>query len=354
VKRGNRILIADGSLELKVLDTTDSDIHCRVIIGGWLTSHKGINIPSETIHTPSITEKDVKDLKFGIDHGVDMVAMSFVRWAKDIINIKQIIAEKKADTPVIAKIEKHEALKNLTDILKVADGIMVARGDLGVEIPLEKVPQVQKDIIRKANQAGKPVITATQMLRSMVDSNRPTRAEATDIANAILDGSDALMLSEETATGKYPLKALRYMSRIAKETERNFPYEKYRDVNGKGWDITESVAHAACTLATHLDAKAIVAFTQSGTTAREISRFRPAQPVIALSPVEQTLRRLTLNWNITPCYIVPLSDTDDMIEKASEAAIKTKKVRYGDVVVITAGLPVRSSGTTNMIRVKRL
>jgi len=220
VRKGEQILIADGTLELKVLNITDSDIQCRVIIGGWLSSHKGINIPSETINTPSVTEKDIMDLNFGLKHGVDMVALSFVRWAEDIMDAKEIISKKKANTPVIAKIEKHEALKHLDAILKVADGIMVARGDLGVEIPLEKVPQVQKEIIRKANCAGKPVITATQMLRSMVDSNRPTRAEATDVANAILDGTDAIMLSEETATGKYPVKALKYMSLIAKETER--------------------------------------------------------------------------------------------------------------------------------------
>jgi pyruvate kinase len=354
VRKGDLILIADGTLELKVLNTTDSDIQCRVIIGGLLSSHKGINIPSETINTPSVTKKDIADLHFGLEHGVDMVALSFVRWAEDIINVKDIISKRKADTPVIAKIEKHEALKNLDPILKAADGIMVARGDLGVEIPLEKVPQVQKEIIRKANNAGKPVITATQMLRSMMDSNRPTRAEATDVANAILDGTDAIMLSEETATGKYPIKALKYMSLIAKETEKNYPYDRYLEVKGKDWSITESVAHAACMLASHLNARAILAFTQSGTTAREISRFRPAQSIIALSPAEQTLRRLTLHWNVIPYYIAPLSDTDNMIEKAVDTVIKTKKVAPGDIIIITAGLPVRSMGTTNMIRVKKV
>jgi pyruvate kinase len=354
VSKGDLILIADGTLELKVLNTTDSDIQCRVIIGGWLSSHKGINIPSETITTPSMTEKDIADLYFGLEHGVDIVALSFVRWAEDIINVKKIISQRKADTPVIAKIEKHEALKNFDSILKVADGIMVARGDLGVEIPLEKVPQVQKEIIRNANNSGKPVITATQMLRSMIDSNRPTRAEATDVANAILDGTDAIMLSEETATGKYPIKALKYMSLIAEEIENNYPYDRYLQIKGKDWRITESVAHAACTLASHLSARAIIAFTQSGTTAREISRFRPAQPIIALSPSEQTLRRLALHWNVIPYYIAPLSDTDIMIEKAVDTAIKTKKVTHGDTIIITAGLPVRSMGTTNMIRVKRV
>ena len=283
-----------------------------------------------------------------------MVALSFIRWGEDIIRAKEIISKNKAIIPVIAKIEKHEALKNLDAILKYADGIMVARGDLGVEIPLERVPQVQKEIIRKANIAGKPVITATQMLRSMVDSNRPTRAEAADVANAILDGTDAIMLSEETATGKYPIKALKYMSLIAKETEKKYPYQRHLEIQGKGWDITESVAHAACLLANHLNAKVIVAFTQSGTTAQEISRFRPSQPIIALSPVEHTLHRLTLNWNVIPYHIAPLSDTDDMIEKATEVVINIKMAGRDDIIVITAGLPVRSTGTTNMIRVKKL
>ena len=354
VRKGDRILIADGTLELKVLDLTASDIHCKVIIGGLLTSHKGINIPSQTINTPSLTEKDISALEFGLKQGVDMVALSFIRWGEDIIRAKEIISKNKAIIPVIAKIEKHEALKNLDAILKYADGIMVARGDLGVEIPLERVPQVQKEIIRKANIAGKPVITATQMLRSMVDSNRPTRAEAADVANAILDGTDAIMLSEETATGKYPIKALKYMSLIAKETEKKYPYQRHLEIQGKGWDITESVAHAACLLANHLNAKVIVAFTQSGTTAQEISRFRPSQPIIALSPVEHTLHRLTLNWNVIPYHIAPLSDTDDMIEKATEVVINIKMAGRDDIIVITAGLPVRSTGTTNMIRVKKL
>ncbi|MFH1672169.1 MAG: pyruvate kinase [Pseudomonadota bacterium] len=354
VREGDQILLSDGTLELKVLHTTSSDIECEVVIGGWLSSHKGINIPSGTIRAPSLTEKDIQDLKFGLEQEVDIVALSFVRWAEEIVKAKEIIAKNKANTPVIAKIEKHEALKNLDAILKVADGIMVARGDLGVEIPLEKVPRVQKEIIRKANAAGKPVITATQMLRSMVDSTRPTRAEAADVANAILDGTDAVMLSEETATGRYPLKALEYMSLIAKETEKNYPHSRYLEVTGKGWDITESVAHAACMLANHLNVKAIIAFTQSGTTAQELSRFRPAQQIIALSPNEQTLRRLALRWNVMPCYIPPLSDTDDIIEKAAEAALKTKRVAPGDTIVITAGLPILSTGTTNMIRVKRL
>lgn len=354
VREGDQILLADGMLELKVLNTTPTDIRCEVIIGGWLSSHKGINIPSGTIQAPSLTEKDFRDLQCGLEHGVDIVALSFVRQTHDIIKAKEAIAANNADTPVIAKIEKHEALKELDGILAAADGIMVARGDLGVEIPLEKVPQVQKEIIRKANTLGKPVITATQMLRSMVDSTRPTRAEATDVANAILEGTDAVMLSEETATGKYPLKALEYMSLIAKETETHYPHEKYLEAKGKGWSTTESVAHAACMLANHVSARAIVAFTQSGTTAREISRFRPAQPILALSPHEKTLRRLTLHWNVIPCYIAALSDTDDMIEKAAEAALRSKKVAPGDIIVITAGLPVLSTGTTNMIRVKKL
>jgi pyruvate kinase len=282
VKRGDRLLLADGLMELVVRDTDGQDITCLVITGGMLTSHKGINLPTGTMSVPCLTEKDRKDLLFGLANDVDYIALSFVKTAADIRLVKDLVREKGKDIPVIAKIEKHEAIENLDAIIAVADGIMVARGDLGVEIPPEEVPLIQKMIIRKANAAGKPVITATQMLRSMTLSPRPTRAEAADVANAVLDGTDALMLSEETATGNYPVEAVDFMNRLAVAAEAGFPYEKFLAMIPEK-DISESVAQAACILAAHLDAKAIVAHTQSGATARHISRFRPRQPIIALS-----------------------------------------------------------------------
>lgn len=267
--------------------------------------------------------------------------------------VKDIIREKGAAAPVIAKIEKHEALLHLEDIVVVSDGIMVARGDLGVEIPLEEVPLIQKKLIRTANAYGKPVITATQMLRSMVNAPRPTRAEAADVVNAVLDGTDAVMLSEETATGDYPLETVRVMDRLATVAETGFPYELFLRLTPRK-DIPESVAHASCVLADHLDARAIVAHTQTGLTARHISRFRPRQPIIALSPNAKTVQRLTLFWGCLPRLITDPQNTDDMIEKAAQSALETDEVSAGDTIVVTMGHPIRATGTTNMIRVKKL
>jgi len=353
VSRGDVILLADGLMEMVVVHTTKTEIHCDVITGGTLTSHKGINLPSGTIRTPSLTDKDIEDLAFGLEQDVDYVAMSFVRSADDVSKVKAIIREAGKDTPVIAKIEKHEALVDIDRIIEVSDGIMVARGDLGVEIPLEKVPGTQKMLVQKGNQAGKPVIIATQMLRSMVDSPRPTRAEATDVANAVFDGADALMLSEETASGNYPDKAVEYMARIARISEENYPYEKsFQAILEKR--VSESVAHATCILANHLQAELIIATTKSGFTASQISRFRPKSRIIALSPEEKTVRRLTLFWGCTPSYVPYTADTDQMFESVSQFAIDTNFAKKGDLVVITAGHPLWESGTTNMITVRRL
>lgn len=353
VKRGDRLLLADGLMELVVRDTDGQDITCQVITGGMLTSHKGINLPTGTMSAPSLTEKDRKDLLFGLENDVDYIALSFVKTADDIRLVKNLINEKGKDIPVIAKIEKHEAIENLDAIIAVADGIMVARGDLGVEIPPEEVPLIQKMIIGKANAAGKPVITATQMLRSMTLSPRPTRAEAADVANAVLDGTDALMLSEETATGKYPVEAVDFMNRLAVSAEAGFPYEKFLGMTPEK-DISESVAQAACILAAHLDAKAIVAHTQSGATARHISRFRPRQPIIALSAQKETIQRLTLFWGCLPILIDQPQGTDNMIETAAQTARETGNLSVGDIVVITLGHPIGTIGTTNMLRVKEL
>ena len=353
VRAGDRILLADGLMELTVKEVTQSEILCRVITGGTLTSHKGINLPTGTIHAPALTEKDRADLFFGLENEVDYVALSFVKRAEDIREVKAFILVRKKDTPVIAKIEKHEAIQNIDEIMAAADGIMVARGDLGVEIPLEKVPNVQKMLIQKANSLGKPVITATQMLRSMVDSPRPTRAEAADVANAVLDGTDAVMLSEETAIGAYPVEAVRFMARIIESAEEGFPHSRYLNSIPRK-EISESVAHASCVLADHLDAAAIIATTKSGLTARHISRFRPARPILALSPHWTTVRKLTLFWGCIPHLVPDPRDTDDMIENAARSAMETGQVSEGDLVVITSGHPVGIAGSTNMVRVKRL
>jgi pyruvate kinase len=353
VKKDDRILLADGMMELVVQETGATDIFCKVVKGGVLTSRKGINLPTGTIKAPAITQKDRNDLLFGLAHDVDYVALSFVRSADDIYRLKDIIKKEKKNTPVIAKIEKHEALDVIDEIMAAADGIMVARGDLGVEIPLENVPNIQKMLIRKANSLGKPVIIATQMLRSMVDSPRPTRAEAADVANGVLDGADAVMLSEETASGAYPVQAVRYMRRIADAAETMYPHDKYLNVMPRK-GVSASVAYAACILAGQLEAAAIVATTRSGSTAAHISRFRPAPKIIALSPDETAVRRLTLYWGCFPYHLKIAEDTDQMIEKAADAALESGFVSGGDQVVITAGRPVWEKGTTNMLWVKKL
>jgi pyruvate kinase len=353
VEPGDRILLADGSIELVVHRKTSSEVFCEVVTGGLLTSHKGLNLPTGTIRAAAFTDVDRKDLIFGLEHGVDLVAQSFVRTADELLEVKEFIRRRKGDTPVIAKIERHEALDSIDEIIEAADGIMVARGDLGVEIPLEDVPVIQKMLIHKANGAGKPVITATQMLRSMVSSPRPTRAEATDVANAVLDGTDAVMLSEETATGEYPVEAVQFMTRIIRSAESDFPHERYLQLMPRK-EIPDSVAHAACVLANHLDASAVVAPTRSGKTAMHISRFRPRQPIIALSPDANVVRRLTLFWGCLPRVVPEPTDTDDMIESSARHALKTGYVSRDDLVIMTAGHPVGVAGSTNMVRVKRL
>ena len=350
---GDRILLADGMMELEVTETTAADIRTKVITGGVLTSHKGINLPSGTINAPSMTEKDRTDLDFGLENDVDYVALSFVRSAADIQSVKDIIQKHGKDTPVIAKIEKHEAIDNMDEILKISDGIMVARGDLGVEIPLENVPEIQKTLVRKANRQGKPVIIATQMLRSMVDAPRPTRAEATDVANAVLDGTDAIMLSEETASGSYPVESVAFMARIADAAIRSFDHQRYLDMMPDKI-VSESVAYAACILADHLEARAIVATTRSGSTAIQVSRFKPRPQLIALSPEKAIVRRLALYWGCHPSHVPETRDTDERIQEAADSALKTGRLAKGDLVVITAGHPVWVEGTTNMLRVKEL
>ncbi|MFP4476753.1 MAG: pyruvate kinase [Desulfatibacillaceae bacterium] len=351
VERGDPILLADGMLELVVTRTGDNYVQCKVLTGGRLTSHKGINLPTRTLRTSALTDKDRRDLAFGLEHGVDFVGLSFARTANDILEVKELQGD--VEVPVIAKIEKHEAVDNIDEILAVADGIMVARGDLGVEIALERVPMVQKMLIAKANRLGKPVITATQMLRSMVDSPRPTRAEATDVANAVLDGTDAVMLSEETAMGEYPVEAVEQMDRIARRAEEAINSEKYLFIQPER-SVSDSVAHAACVLAEHLAAGAIVATTDSGTTAMRIARYRPHRPILAFSPNDDVVRLLALFWGVHPVLVATPQDTDELIERAGEWALETGLVNENDIIVITAGHPIGGEGKTNMLRVKRL
>ncbi len=355
VRPQDTLLLADGALELSVMEANSHDIKCRVITGGTLTSHKGVNLPTRSIKLQALTKKDRRDLNFGIEKGVDLVAISFVREASDVLRVREIMKRRKVSTPIIAKIEKHEALEHIDEILDAVEGVMVARGDLGIETPLERIPMIQKMLIRKALQLGKPVITATQMLRSMVESPRPTRAEATDVANAVFDGTDALMLSEETASGKYPVESVSTMARIAEVTEQDFPQEFFLETEASPQDhVSDAVSLGACFLARKVNAKAIITPTESGLTARLVSRHKPPQPIIALSPSEGTVRSLALSWGVTPVLVSTFRNTDDMLSKAARAAKETGLVKASDRVVLTAGLPTGVPGFTNMIKIMTL
>ncbi len=352
VKPGDRILLDDGNLELRVVSTNDHEVESRVTVGGMLKSHKGVNVPERTLSVPPITEKDRVDLAFGIQQGVDYVAMSFVRSAEDVRRLRGLMAEQGAEIPIMAKIEKHEAIANFDEILEVSDAIMVARGDLGIEVAAEEVPILQKMIIAKCNAAGKPVVTATQMLDSMIRNPRPTRAEVNDVANAILDGSDATMLSGETAAGAYPVQAVATMARIAETTEAAMPYDIWmqRTAMAKMESVTDAIGQATCEMSYELGAKAIIASTESGYTARMVARHRPPSRILATTPSESTLRQLALVWGVHP-YLTPhFLDTEDMIRRVVEAAVKEAQVVEGDLVVITAGLPLPARGRTNLLK----
>lgn len=352
MNRGDRMLLADGALELEVVESSDTDITCHVIVGGTLSSHKGINLPTRTVDLPSMTEKDREDLLFGIEHGVDYVAISFVRSAADVLEARNFMGEQGAAVPLMAKIEKHEAMEHAGEIVEVSDGILIARGDLGVETPLERVPLAQKELIRLANRAAKPVITATQMLRSMVESPRPTRAEVADVANAILDGTDAVMLSEETAVGRYPVETVEMMTRIARNTETAFPYDTWegRVRTYSEIDVPEAVAHAACDLARSIASRCIVTFTWSGTTARLVAKYRPDRTIVAPTPREKTYRQLALVWGVVPVLTEHEVGTDAMFSYAVSAARGVCEVERGECVVITAGVPMGNPGGTNLIK----
>jgi pyruvate kinase len=352
VKPGDRILLDDGNLELKVVRAAAGEVECTVLLGGTLKSHKGVNVPGRTLSVPTITDKDREDLAFGIEQKVDYVAMSFVRSGEDIRQLRGLMAERGAEIPIMSKIEKHEAITHFDEILEASDAIMVARGDLGIEIAAEEVPLRQKMIIAKCNAAGKPVVTATQMLDSMIRNPRPTRAEVNDVANAILDGSDATMLSGETAAGAYPLEAVATMARIAETTEKALPYEELmrKTAAGRMASVTDAIGHATCEMAFELGAKAIIASTESGYTARMIARHRPPSRIIAATPSQATLRQLALVWGVQPHLTPRHHNTDEMIRQVVEMALREKEVTEGDLVVITAGLPLPARGRTNLLK----
>ncbi len=345
---GDRILIDDGLLELRVLSKDKTHLYCKVITGGLLGEHKGINLPGVRTSIPSLTKKDKADLEVGIKAGVDYVALSFVRSVKDVLVLKRFLKRRGVDIPVIAKIEKPEALVELEDILDACEGIMVARGDLGVEVSPEKVPMAQKRMIRMANEKRRLVITATQMLESMTDHPRPTRAEASDVANAILDGTDAVMLSAETSVGKYPVESVRMMKKISRETETDLPSKPYS--GHRPTNFPDAISEAACFSAESLGLKAIVAFSQSGFTAALISKHRPPVPIIACTPDEKVQRRLALYWGVSAMVVPHLSGTDKMVETVESLLLERRFARKGDKVAILAGTPLMIKGTTNMIK----
>ena len=350
---GTTILIDDGLIEMVVDEINETDIICSVVNGGPISNHKGVNIPGADLSMPYISDVDRSDIMFGCDMDFDFLAASFVRCKEDILEVRKIIAEHGSHMKIIAKIENTQGIRNLDEILEAADGIMVARGDMGVEIPMEEVPIVQKQMIKKAEALGKHVITATQMLESMIKNPRPTRAEATDIANAIYDGTTAIMLSGESAAGLYPVEAVKTMAKIAERTEEDIDYNsrlrRRKDIDDI--DTTTAISHATCTTAMDLKAAAIVTVTISGFTAGMIARYKPSCPIIACSVSPRTCRQLNLAWGVTPIWIARESTAEDLFDEAVYAAEKEGYIKKGDKVVLTAGVPLGVSGRTNMIRV---
>jgi len=356
VKPGDMIFLDDGAIELSVTSLSNTEINCQVVSGGILGEEKGINIPGATWDAPTITEEDWDHLLFGLKHDVDFVALSFIREAKDVLKVRKFLQKKKKTPMLIAKIERREALDNLDEILEVADGAMVARGDLGIEIPIQSVPIVQKEIIQKCNRLGKPVIVATQMLESMVNAPRPTRAEVSDVANAIFNGTDAIMLSEETAVGSYPVEAVSMMAQIALEAEGTLPYEEILTNKGKDLqpETDDAISYAACHIAHQLGAAAIIAFTSSGSTARRVAKYRPKVPILAITPSQTTQRQLSLSWGVRAFQIPEPSKTAVLFARGARVAKRTGLAKDGDLVVITGGVPIGIPGSTNLLKVERV
>ena len=350
--KGDHVLLDDGRIELVVRGVEGLRAECSVVRGGLLGERKGVSVPGRTLPLPALTEKDLLDLKLAVELEVDYVALSFVRQAEDVLLCQKHLGELACKTPVIAKLEKLEAIRNLSKILEVADAVMVARGDLGVELKLGDLPAVQKDVIDRANRAGVPVITATEMLESMVTSNRPTRAEASDVANAIWDGTDAVMLSQETSVGAHPVEAVRAMARICLSAQRHPTFERARQPWREPGQVGSAIAHAAATTADELGARVIIAFTESGTTALRCSKARPRVPVVAASPHPEVLRKTALYSGVIPLLVSPGKDTDQMVANATDAARVSGLVRTGDTVVVVAGVPVGLAGQTNLLKVE--
>ncbi|MBE6887414.1 MAG: pyruvate kinase [Ruminococcaceae bacterium] len=357
VKEGTRVLFADGLIEMVVDKVGETDVELTIINSGKLSNNKSINLPDVKLSMPFVSEKDRSDIIFGIENGYDYIACSFTRSKEDILEVRKILEEYNyTDMRVIAKLENNEGVENIDEILEVVDGIMVARGDMGVEIDFTEIPRIQKEIIRKCYEAGKPAITATQMLESMIENPRPTRAEVTDVANAIYDGTSAIMLSGETAAGKHPVEAVKTMAAIAEKTEQNIDYAaelKARDY-GKNISVTDAVAHAACVTAMDIGAKAIVTVTKSGFTARNISKYRPSLPIIGCTDSARTCRKMALSWGVMPVMMATVSGTDELIDISTAAAKKEKILEDGDMVVITAGVPVGVSGSTNIMKAHKV
>lgn len=353
IQAGSTILIDDGKIEMTVEKIEGEEIFCRVVNGGKVSNHKGINAPGAVLSMPFISDVDYEDIKFCAQMGYDFLAASFVRSKQDILDARKILDEFGSKAQIIAKIENMQGIENLDEILEVADGIMVARGDMGVEVPLEEVPSLQKMMIKKAVAKGKHVITATQMLESMITNPRPTRAETADVANAIYDGTTAIMLSGESAAGAYPVEAVKTMARIAERTEKDIDYKaRLHKITENGeYDITTAISHATCTTAMDLNASAIITVTMSGFTANMISRYKPGCPIIGCSVNPRVCRQLNLSWGVQPILMTKEETADDLFEQAERLAVKAGYIKEGDVAVLTAGVPLGVSGKTNMIRV---
>jgi pyruvate kinase len=356
IRPGDTVILSDGGIELKVTGVEDSRVDCRVTYGGLLRQGRGLVVPGMKITVPFISKQLRQDIQFAIEQKPDYIALSFVTSADDVESVKNILKKAGAKIPIISKIERGEAVKNFNAILEASDGIMIARGDLGVEIPLENVPMVQKELIKKCNRAGKPVITATEMLESMIESPRPTRAEATDVANAIFDGTDAIMLSAETSIGKYPIQVVKMMSAIARAAEKKLPYESILE-ESRNWlapETDELISYSACQTAHSLHAAAIVAFTQSGSTAMRISRYRPSMPILALTPDETVAGKLMLYWGIRPHIITIPATADAGFKLGAELSRDLGIAQPGDLVIIAAGIPIGQAGSTNMLKVEKV
>jgi len=356
IKAGDTVLIDDGAMRLKMLERQGTEIICKVMVGGILTEGRGLVVPGMRSFGPFITDSLRERIVFAIRQQADYLALSFVRSAEDVTSVKAILSENDADIPVIAKIERGVAVNKFDSILATSEGIMVARGDLGVDIPLERVPLVQKEIIRKCNQVGKPVITATQMMESMVNAPSPTRAEVADVANAIFDGTDAVMLSAETSIGKYPVQAVKMMARIARESENRLSYDQMLSERG-GWleqKTDELISYSACYTAQSLGAAAIVAFTQSGSTAGRVSKYRPRMPIIAMTPDAEVAGRLMLRWGVYPFQIAGASSVDELFSIAAGLCGELGLAKRGDLIVITGGIPVGVAGSTNLLKVEKI